>query len=1269
MTRDEYINLVVDATGKEPTEEQIKKYVKTDTPTQAVSTVIPQETKPIENKYQDINTEQFLPDYLQTKRPTDVVSQGYEQIFNQAQENIVDSGKNSYQMGKQIVKDALGIQNTDPNKYIVNSERMPKKVHKSGFLYGAEKGQDDSLPSMVDDVYEGRKGGSGYRLHPDSWSRKLLSSPLAREDVLTDLGYITGKTVVDIPVVLGLSAITGGVFGKGYLASLAAGSTGFGAYTGASSAAQQKRDMGEVDLKQTAKDAAIGAATYVPMALTGGAFKAANPILGSIAKKVVPVAVADSAIVNAGTTALGTVARVAAENEAQARTQAKLEGRKVTAEDRIMGLSSAVLGEAMMKGVEHVTPEKIGDGSYVSPKDRVIGDRIENVTTQTNALKIKKEIDTAREKGIDKIDEHVFENEFKRWNDAEEIVNAKSQGETKAKSFLNDRELKDRHFTEVAKEIEFQTGQPSKYIDPETGTIKKPYLYNRKELQDFVSGEYNRVLENDSYLTGIDSLNDIKQANEYAQLNKRLLDLSGDTRTMKEVEKATGVNKNSYVKATSKLIGTSKRLEATKRHLDKMELEPHTKNQILKDLETTPEAMKNLVGKSNFWKMSRLEKLTKYVRNPIYQLEKMGGSHIAQFVMQSARVMDAYNTKVTRKKAAEIYDLSSKLSVKEMNQVVINALAKNVRRSKDKEGKPIFKNEGERIIKKMKEKGLITDEDIISADQFNDRQQAFAEYMSNTYKDIWERYNDAREAMGYERVEGLPNYLPLFEPGALKDGNLSDPGMTPWLVSKKIEQRDIAKKVDKRKGGVEEIDLDGAELLVSYMSTMERKINTAFVAKKNIELAEMLHDSGRKDLGEYIHGLSKYWAGDYVDPTLPPWARKAVNWANNNMYVSLLSFGISSVVSNSMTFTASVAEFGPERIYKAMTDVAESRASGDVSNHEMSAVLGSRTWATVDSKLQGVHNSSFMNKAKTNIAKKGMSAMEMVDGFWAEVTFKAAYDYYTAEKNMSHDDAIYRAGEMVNKTQGSGGRLDLAPVHRGSLGKMFLSFGTFPLANLNYLVHKAYGVDPVYKYESTFKTKDEAQRYAEHNDGYEVFEIEPKRGKPEYVAYHKERAMKSMDIMKRVLLFSVVNAATGILLGQVEDKTGIKIQTPGVDIAGRAYQEATQDGFKKNDRRKKFAKAADIAIGTVQEMTKAVPMIGSIANFGSGAGGSALGSVERVGKDIQKFKKDKSVINLAQLANDSTILFGNPLYNPVRYLLNWRKDVEREERARRRRLR
>lgn len=304
------------------------------------------------------------------------------------------------------------------------------------------------------------------------------------------------------------------------------------------------------------------------MALTGGASRLAGTAMGAVAKKVLPEAVTSNVVAKAGTTAIGTMARIAAENEAQIRTQAKLEGRKVTAEDRVAGISGSILGEAMMHGMGTAPDAMPKDAEYVSPKDRIIGGRIENVTTQANAKKIIKDIEIAKEKGIENVDEHIFEKEFKRWNDAEEIVNAKSKEETKAKSFLNDRELKERHFTELAQEIEYQTGKPSKYIDPETGRVKKPYLYNRKELQDFVSGEYNRVLENDGYLTSLDSLNDIKQANEYAQLNKRLLDLTNDTRTMKEVEKAEGINKNSYVKATSKLIGTSKRLEATKKHLN-----------------------------------------------------------------------------------------------------------------------------------------------------------------------------------------------------------------------------------------------------------------------------------------------------------------------------------------------------------------------------------------------------------------------------------------------------------------------------------------------------------------------------------------------------------------------------------------------------------------------------------------------------------------------------------------------------------------------------
>ena len=76
----------------------------------------------------------------------------------------------------QIIRDEQDYQN------------RPAENPLQGGLYGFE----DSLPGTVIDSIKGARGGSGYRLHTDSWGKRLLVDPEAKKRVLTDLSYKTG---------------------------------------------------------------------------------------------------------------------------------------------------------------------------------------------------------------------------------------------------------------------------------------------------------------------------------------------------------------------------------------------------------------------------------------------------------------------------------------------------------------------------------------------------------------------------------------------------------------------------------------------------------------------------------------------------------------------------------------------------------------------------------------------------------------------------------------------------------------------------------------------------------------------------------------------------------------------------------------------------------------------------------------------------------------------------------------------------------------------
>ena len=80
-------------------------------------------------------------------------------------------------------------------------------------------GTIDSILGKTADVADDIKGGSGYRTDSSAWADAVshpidtFTSKEKTKKIVQDLAYLTGQQLADLPVILGIGAVTGGSLG------------------------------------------------------------------------------------------------------------------------------------------------------------------------------------------------------------------------------------------------------------------------------------------------------------------------------------------------------------------------------------------------------------------------------------------------------------------------------------------------------------------------------------------------------------------------------------------------------------------------------------------------------------------------------------------------------------------------------------------------------------------------------------------------------------------------------------------------------------------------------------------------------------------------------------------------------------------------------------------------------------------------------------------------------------------------------------------------
>lgn len=1174
------------------------------------------------------------------------------------------SGSNQYlhDIGRNPAKTEISRFDRKPDEVMVHG----LDAKDDGVLNKLGVGARDSIIGMGADIQRGFKS-SGYEMHKDAWEGEFITDSEQRKKVLQDIAYITGQQMADLPVLVGLGTLmsTVPVIGSGLT---------MGSYSAISDSLRQERDKGSIDLREVAKEGGkgfvAGQAFGLGKGLSEGVVKGVAGLTG-LSKIASPVAKKGIGIASGASGYLGG-------NEAMTQAQSRLEGRTPTAGDRWMNLVPSIVfdisqtaGKKTYKAISKLEKENYAvDPSRegVVPNEQVVQGQYDRI--------INSHIENIRDKGID--DGFAFSEMLSNIDRAQYSFKNEKVGDKNQKRVINhldNFEVKSALIEDLGKTYWEKTGKKPLELNDD-GTLNergKLFAMTPEQLRDHLAekintSDYNEIIRNYLEVKEIEQVRDTRFG-------------SGTNKAQTE---QFGVTRKGFLTSLdepTKQIVKPDKIDAL---LDKTPNVSNNTKRIVKDsILRTKEEIVKYAREANFATIANADALFNNFKTASRMIKQLG-DRVYRELYEPAREMEAVYSQNTKSKIKHIKGLAKELSHQQLHEVGVYLV--NMQNKNTSKGQV---NVGRKIVARMIENGKIKDSDLKTRDQLTDKQQNLADYILADNRNMWERSNLSRELRDLEAVKGLDDYFTLISES---DGYIfNDRDLQPWLVDKKLKAEDVHVKthVKKRIGLGEEIKLNPLEVYIPYMLSMERVINYSPIAKKWIEFADALSPYQPK-ASEFIRETGKYWAGEVADMTP---AKRFIHDFNNNIVGSFLSSSINTVLTQPTALLNTVNEFGAIAVAEATKNVFERKIKRPKIDADYEAIESAHlksasadvTFGDIAEKAgrKGIAN------LPTQMIDKGLFPMKIVDYVCREITYETAFNHYK-KKYGNADTAKFYADEAVARTQGSGSRLDIAPVQRTAMGKLFLAFQTFAISNLNYLASDVIGQDPLVKNVRTFDNPESAKAFAkEHGMTVDSTRV----GKEQvYTVYDKQKLRSSTETMLNVVRYAVfAGIANTVFNGLSMAFPSLGINAPLPQFVNRYWEDTEgyslddwlfgskkyRDNVNKPDSKKvvynKFGKRelvpenniqkiARIGYGQLAEASRPVPVLNSVMNRGAGSGGALVSTVDRVGSDVIKATESGKARDYINVANDALALGGNPIYQYVRYAVKYSRLKEQEMR-------
>ena len=149
----------------------------------------------------------------------------------------------------QVVPDEVADKYREIERYSKKREVKDYSKTEDWIADPMRAGTIDSILGKTADVADDIKGGSGYRTDSSAWADAVshpidtFTSKEKTKKIVQDLAYLTGQQLADLPVILGIGAVTGGSLGMA-----------MGGASALHGGLERKRDAGEAGVLETAKD-------------------------------------------------------------------------------------------------------------------------------------------------------------------------------------------------------------------------------------------------------------------------------------------------------------------------------------------------------------------------------------------------------------------------------------------------------------------------------------------------------------------------------------------------------------------------------------------------------------------------------------------------------------------------------------------------------------------------------------------------------------------------------------------------------------------------------------------------------------------------------------------------------------------------------------------------------------------------------------------------------------------------------------------------------
>jgi len=1140
-------------------------------------------------------------------------------------------------------------------------------------------GMVDSISGMQSDIRDNIKGGSGYQTHDSDWDRKALTDLKKLKGVVQDLTYITGTSLADLPVILGLATASSLA-----VTPIAAPGVTMGGYSGIREALRTKRDMGSVGGADVAKEtgkgfvqgSALGLGGWLGKVIpAGGLAKFAPNVLRNVAGQYIP-AVSGFLGANSLMTASGLAMGDKKFDWNNFKTEFAMNVIPNLVQDISLGLGKKVAG----KFTQSMIPTGVVDESTVNRQYSAIEN--ERLYNEFADVYMKKNRDA--ENVPDEVLKEMSSHFDKIASTTKEIPVMQNKKIDPYSKIFRDAEIKKEFLDTLVSKVEKRTGQKSSLRDENGNWKEEAFKYfdttdnikaKIKKIDDEIGPE-SVYQENPSHVGTGDWINDSMKRLERLELENKLAKddyLSKKVKEQKEeLHGSTGKELKDKIKET---VDIEKRRKLVNELLDELDIKDQRRRDIIEEHVTTTKTEKERLAKAVYYVEDAKKNGIKRDYKTTLRMLGMTGPEVERFIYQPARTGMAIVNDITNKHLTELERVSKPLSKKEKTEASLYALSLQKAATYKKDGTVVEKNIGNEIIKGLIKEGIIDETALKDVREMNEKQQDYIGHVMATYRQANKISNLSKELTDKDSIRALSDYVKLqAEKG---DINLSDNDINAWLVNNQLKSKDVNKNYGTFKrnanGKAVNFELDMGSVLAKYLTHNNQVAIMSPIAQQMVDLGANIKKT-QPELGDTIIATGNYISGNYYDPTP---GKQWIHKFTDNIVASTLAAAFNTIVTQPTALITTMHAVGVKNTMDAISTIVDSKFNPDNDTAAFNR-LKSDTLSYVVNDISEVQRQLLeKGSLKDRIIAKEFAPMRAFDMFTREITFEAAKQKKMKE-GYSEDAAEYYADQIVAKTQATGSRIDNSPLQRTAAGKFMLAFQTYGIANLNYMVSDVLGADDLYKLVEVHKSKESAEASIAGKKGYEVKELTDGKKKT-YATYEKKKVDNTISLLGKAAVMSIGMGITSSMFNAMKDMSPVSVNSPFPQVMNGIWDELYGYSFddwmlgtkKFKDNRNKHRHKTEVVNGrlrkvdesdpqlalrvagrTLQELSKPIPVVGSVLNVGSGFGGPISSVVNRFGEDFSRMMKSGKLLDVLSTANNVSTLVRNPFYQWIRQGIN-----------------